>query len=36
MAGNWWTAQFLFWLGLGAYGALQGFHWLRRTAGELA
>jgi len=29
--GNWWTVQFLFWLGFGTYGALQGFHWLRRT-----
>jgi hypothetical protein len=34
-AGNWWTVQFLFWLGLGAYSLLQGFHWLRRTAGAL-
>lgn len=30
-AGNWWTVQFVFWLGFGAYGLLQGFHWLRRT-----
>jgi hypothetical protein len=34
--GNWWTAQFLFWLGLGVYSGLHGFQWLRRSARALA
>jgi len=31
VAGSWWTVQFVFWLGLGGYGALQTWHWLGRT-----
>jgi hypothetical protein len=29
---KWWALQFLFWVGLGGYGALQAMHWLRRSS----
>jgi len=29
---NWWSAQVLFWLGLGTYGALWAWRWLLRSA----
>lgn len=33
---KWWILQFLFWVGLAAYGALQAMQWLRRSSRTFA